>query len=104
LRLSGLATRVETELLTAKLDLLAPHAVVQHDAHQAHRLTARDGAPASSSALVSYIASALLSQAAGSPLHRQVPLCGPRQAAHAPLVHLQTAADVGHFPGDGRLE
>jgi hypothetical protein len=41
-RLSGLAGRGETELLTAKLDLHAPDAVVQHDAHQAHRRTTYD--------------------------------------------------------------
>jgi hypothetical protein len=41
-RLSGLAVRGEAELHAAKLDLFAPDAVVQHDAHQAHRLTARD--------------------------------------------------------------
>jgi hypothetical protein len=41
-RLSGLAARVEAELRTAELDLHAPDAVVQHDAHQAHRLTTHD--------------------------------------------------------------
>ena len=34
-RLSGLAVRGEAELRAAKLDLFAPDAVVQHDAHQA---------------------------------------------------------------------
>jgi hypothetical protein len=36
-RLSRLATRVETQLLTTQLDLLAPQSVVQDDAHEAHR-------------------------------------------------------------------
>src|ERR1022692_2405669 len=40
-RLSGLAVRVEAEL-AEELDLLAPQAVVQHDAHQAHYRTTHD--------------------------------------------------------------